>query len=431
MHESAAIRRPRLLLIGPYFRPKYYGGVVQVYHQLLTRLQALDGIIVSQRLGADSLGMAAFDRDCPSKFGYRVLRVARFDLTFQSDAGLWERLFDSARFFIHTKYEWMRVLQEVEPDIIVCGATLTAGWLMSHVPRSIPFVNYLHGEELATVGGSRFVRPYLFRKQLEAIREADLNISVSRYTASRAADLSGIDRDDIQLLPNFVDITRFSPPAEREALRQRLGWHDKRIILTLSRLTPRKGIDQAIRALAVLRREGRLSPDWLHVIAGQGEQEQQLRALVGELGITEHTKFEGFVDDDRVPEYYGAADVFLQPNRDLCGDTEGFGVVFLEANACGTPVIGGNAGGTADAIRDGITGLRVDGEDLSAIAGAVEILTGHEESRRRMGLAGVEIIRREHRVEVAVERFEELLLGVLRKRRSLQSFPGALKRSLL
>jgi phosphatidylinositol alpha-1,6-mannosyltransferase len=267
----------------------------------------------------------------------------------------------------------------------------------------------------------------LFRKQLDAIRRADLNISVSRYTAKKAAELADIDKDRIQLLPNFVDISRFSPPADREALRRRLGWHGKRIILTLSRLTPRKGIDHAIRALAALRREGKLSPKWLHVIAGQGEQEQELRALVGQLGLTEHTRFEGFVDDNCVPDYYGAADVFLQPNRDLCGDTEGFGVVFLEANACGTPVIGGIAGGTADAIRDGVTGLRVDSEDLSAIGGAVAILTGHEESRRRMGLAGAEIVKREHRVETAVARFEELVLRVLRERCGPQRFAAALK----
>jgi phosphatidylinositol alpha-1,6-mannosyltransferase len=427
MHESAKTRRPRLLLLGPYFRPKYYGGVVQVYHQLLTRLRSLEGIIVSQRLGADSVGMEQFDRDCPSEFGYQVLRVGRFDLNFRPDAPLLERLFDSARFFIKTKSEWLRVLQEVQPDVVVCGATLTAGWLMSHVPASVPFINYLHGEELASVGGSRFIRPYLFRKQLDAIRRADLNISVSRYTAKKAAELADIDKDRIQLLPNFVDISRFSPPADREALRRRLGWHGKRIILTLSRLTPRKGIDHAIRALAALRREGKLSPKWLHVIAGQGEQEQELRALVGQLGLTEHTRFEGFVDDNCVPDYYGAADVFLQPNRDLCGDTEGFGVVFLEANACGTPVIGGIAGGTADAIRDGVTGLRVDSEDLSAIGGAVAILTGHEESRRRMGLAGAEIVKREHRVETAVARFEELVLRVLRERCGPQRFAAALK----
>ena len=110
---------------------------------------------------------------------------------------------------------------------------------------------------------------------------------------------------------------------------------------------------------------------------------------------------------------------FLQPNRDLAGDTEGFGVVFLEANACGTPVIGGVAGGTADAIREGDTGFRVDSEDLSAIGRAILQLTENEALRRRMGQTGFEVVRREHRLEGGVAKFEELVSGVT-KRRGMQ-----------
>jgi phosphatidylinositol alpha-1,6-mannosyltransferase len=416
MHEKRKRGRPRLLLIGPYFRPSHYGGVVQIYHQLLTRLQFFDGVIVSQRLGADPGETSRFDQDCPVQYGYHVTRVERFDLKFPASATLVERLVDSARFFFQTRAEWAGILRTVQPDVVVCGATLTAGWLMSRIPKSMPFINYLHGEELATEGESRFIRPYLFAKQMEAIRNADLNLSVSRYTANRAAELAGIERERIVLLPNFVDVSRFLPPLDREAARRQLGWQDKRIILSLARLTPRKGIDQAVRALAELRRVGKLSPDWLHIIAGLGEQEAELRRLVDQLGFNGYTRFEGFVEQERLPLYYGAADIFLQPNRDLAGDTEGFGVVFLEANACGTPVIGGVAGGTADAIREGITGFRVDSEDLSAIGRAILQLTENEGLRRRMGKTGFEVVRREHRLESGVAKFEELVSRVTKQR---------------
>lgn len=302
--------------------------------------------------------MEEFDRDCALKYGYSTLRIERFDLIFRQGAKFWERVLDAGRFFRSTRAEWRRAVREIQPDVIVCGATLAAGWLMGQIPRPIPFINYLHGEELGSgEGGSRFVRPYLFEKQLQAIRKADLNISVSRYTADKAAELAGIQRERITLLPNFVDVNRFSPACDREELRRQLGWSGKRIILTLARLTPRKGIDQAVRALAELRRQGKLSANWMHVIAGRGDQEEELRVLVEGLGVKDSTRFDGFIEQGRVPDYYGAADIFLQPNRDLSGDTEGFGVVFLEANACGTPVIGGIAGGTADAIREGVTGL--------------------------------------------------------------------------
>ena len=405
-------RRPRLLLIGPYFRPKHYGGAVQVYHQLLMRSRKLDSVLVSQRLGTEPAEMERFDRDCPREYGYGIVRVGRFDLVFRPNAKLMERVLDAGRFFLTTRAEWRRIVREVQPDVIVCGATLAAGWLMDHTPESIPFVNYLHGEELSSAGASRFVRPYLFRRQLHAIRKADLNISVSRYTARTAAALARIKSERFELLPNFVDISRFSPPKDREKVRTELGWHNHRIILTLARLTPRKGIDQAIRALAKLRNQGKLSPTWLHVIGGQGEQEDELRNLAKKLNVAEYTRFEGFVDDEHLPDYYGAADLFLQPNRDLSGETEGFGVVFLESNACGTPVIGGISGGTADAIRDGVTGYRVDSEDLSAIGRAVLELTQNDDLRRRMGSAGVEVVRRDHRIEVAVSRFEDLICQV-------------------
>jgi phosphatidylinositol alpha-1,6-mannosyltransferase len=413
--------RPRVLLVAPYFLPAHYGGAVQVYHQLLTRVRSLAPVILSQRLGGQIAEMEKFDLSCRSNYGYEMRRIERFDLVFRSDSRLMERVLDSVRFFNMTRRHWRRTIREVQPDIVICGATLAAGWLMSRIPGSIPFINYLHGEELAIGGESRLVRPYLFKNQLKAIRNADLNISVSRYTANRAADLAGIAKEQISLLPNFVDMNRFSPRADRDQLRQQLGWATRKVILTLARLTKRKGIDQAVRALAGLRREGKLSSDWLHVIAGTGEQEKELRDLVDRLGANNYTCFAGFVDESRVPMFYGAADIFLQTNRNLSGDTEGFGVVFLEASASGTPVIGGIAGGTADAIREGITGFRVDSEDLSAIGKAVLELVENSDLRDKMGKAGVEIVSREHRVEAAVSKFEGLVQGVLNARVNFQA----------
>ena len=392
--------RPRMLLVAPYYRPTSYGGAVQLYHQTLVRLRSLEAVVVTQRQGgSDLLEMERFDRSCPLEYGYQMRRIKRFEFNFAPQTALGERLIDACRFFVETRAQWRAVIREVRPDVIVCGATYIAGWLLSQTPGSLPLVNYLHGEELAAANPSRFMQPVLRRNQIGAIRKAALNICVSRYTADNVIKLAGIERDRIVVLPNFVDTERFSPPADREALRRQLGWQNKRIILTLARLMPRKGVDQAIRALAALRAERRLSPDWMHVIAGRGEQERELRALVTELGAEDYTRFEGFVPEDRVPSYFGAADIFLQPNRDLSGDTEGFGIVFIEASACGTPVIGGVAGGTADAIREGVSGFRVDAENVSSISHAVHLLTGDDELRRRMGLSGKDIVDREHRIE--------------------------------
>jgi phosphatidyl-myo-inositol dimannoside synthase len=401
--------RPNVLLLLPYYRPAYYGGAIQVYHQLAARVRAAKITVLSQRQCVDPFEREEFDRTCAGMYGYDIRRIRRFDLIFSPEASIVGRMVDCARFFFGTRAEWRKAVRELQPDVIVCGATITAGWLMSHTPGTIPFVNYIHGEEFGNNATSRFLRPYMFRQQLKAIRRAQLNITVSHYTAQKAAELAGVDVADMAVLPNFVDLDRFFPPPRRNEVRKKLGWNGKRIILSLARLIKRKGFDQAVRAIADLRRRGQLSEDWIHVIAGRGDEETALRSLVSELGMDDYTRFAGFVPDEQLAEYYGAADVFLHPNRDIAGDTEGFGIVFLEASACGTPVIGGVAGGTADAIQDGVTGFRVDSEDVPAISRAIAMLTGNEDLRGRMIRSGLELVRREHRIEHAVEKFEGYL----------------------
>jgi len=403
-----------MLLIAPYYLPSSYGGAVQLYHQLLTRLQSFDALVLTQRQDrGDVAALESFDRRCGQEFGYEMRRLKRFEFKYSRSCSPLLCLRDAARFFIHTAREWRATLNEVRPDLIVCGATYIAGWLMNRTPGRTPLINYLHGEELQAASESRFLRPWLSRQQMQSIRGALMNIAVSRHTAGQAIKLAGVPADRVAVLPNFVDTERFKPPRNRDALRAQLGWQGKRVILSLARLTARKGIDQAIRAIAELRRHDQLPPEWLYVIAGTGEQERNLKELVGRLELNDCTRFVGLLGDELRADYYGAADIFLQPNRNISGDTEGFGIVFIEAAACGTPVIGGVAGGTADAIRDGLTGFRVDGDDVTSIASAIGAMVHDAALRSTMGRAGTEIVQREFRVEPAVRKFETLLLTVL------------------
>ncbi len=402
-----------MLLIGPFYSPACYGGAVQVYHQMFSRLERFDATVVSQWLGCDANAAQEFDASCERLHGYRMSRIPRYELIFHPGASAPAKLHDAWRFFRDTPGHLREVIERERPDAIICGATIIAGWLMSRLPRHIPRINYLHGEELGRLSTSRFVWRYLFRTQLKAIREADLNISVSRYTAQRAGELTGVDAGSFAVLPNFVDLGRYGPPANRAAVRRRLGWEGRKVILSLARLIRRKGFDQGIRAVARLRAEGRLGPDWVHVIAGKGEQEAHLKQLAAELGVTGHTEFAGFVPDSEMADYYGAADLFLHPNRNLDGDTEGFGIVFLEASACGAPVIGGEAGGTADAIREGVSGYRVDAENLDALSAAIHKLTSDDGLRARLSHSGIELVRGEYSVDEAVRRFEDLVFNTI------------------
>src|SRR5207248_11117209 len=110
-----------------------------------------------------------------------------------------------------------------------------------------------------------------------------------------------------------------------------------------------------------------------------------------EAGLDDCVRFLGRVGDEDLVPLMQAADVFVHPNRELeNGDVEGFGIVFLEANACGVPVIGGRSGGTPDAVQDGVTGFLVDPNDVDEIAGRVTLLLENRGLRERMGSAGRE-----------------------------------------
>ena len=113
--------------------------------------------------------------------------------------------------------------------------------------------------------------------------------------------------------------------------------------------------DKIIEALPAILEQ---VPDVVYLIVGTGREEERLRVYAQEKGVADRVIFAGHVPDEELPAYYNAADVFIMPNREEGTNVEGFGIVFLEANACGIPVIGGRSGGTVDAIADGLFGCR-------------------------------------------------------------------------
>jgi phosphatidylinositol alpha-1,6-mannosyltransferase len=414
-------RRPVLLFVAPYFPPAYYGGVVQVYLGLLCRLKHYRVVVVSDEHGCKYGEMVAWDKRAPLDYCFSVERIEAFEFHLMDSPGAGtmprrrSRTRELARFIVRGYEQFDEVVRRVKPDVIVSGGTYSAGWLMEMVKGADPFINYLHGEELTMRVSPKFLMPFMRYLQMRSIRKAQLNIAVSAYTAGLVRDLAGAKPEKTNLLPNFVDTSRFRLSGRRPELRAQLGWDDKLIILTLARLEPRKGIDQALKALALLHAKGRLPPNWRYIVGGCGKEHDRLVKLSEQLALTDCVTFMGFIPDSNLAEIYEAADIFLQPNREIDGDTEGFGIVFLEAAACGLPVIGGTAGGTADAIAEGINGYRVDGESLQEIGEAIERLAGDAQLRQRMGLQGAAMVAEDFTAEQAAKRFEKLLDSVLEK----------------
>ncbi|WP_270939392.1 glycosyltransferase family 4 protein, partial [Falsiroseomonas oryzae] len=178
----------------------------------------------------------------------------------------------------------------------------------------------------------------------------------------------GVPRAKVAVLPNGVDLDRFRPLPPDPARRAALGLEGRRVILAPTRLVPRKGVDRLIAAMPAVRAR---MPEALLLVAGEGPQRGGLDALAATCGGHDAIRFAGAVPPAEMPALYAVAEIVALPNRADPGESDGVPLVFLEANACGRPVIGGRAGGTPEVVTDGVNGLLVDGEDSDAIAAAV------------------------------------------------------------
>jgi phosphatidylinositol alpha-1,6-mannosyltransferase len=186
------------------------------------------------------------------------------------------------------------------------------------------------------------------------------------------------------------------------------GLKDRKVILSVSRLVKRKGNENVISALpSVLEKV----PQAHYLIAGKGPEEENLKEQVRRMGLSEKVTFAGWVDEAELPEYYAASDLFVMPSfaAHKGENVEGFGIAYLEANACGKPVIGGRTGGVEDAIVHGETGLLVDPLNVADIEKAMTEILGSEKRAKEMGEAGRKRIEREYSWRFVSERILELI----------------------
>jgi len=267
-------------------------------------------------------------------------------------------------------------------DTIHAGRVLPEGWVAVLLGRllRLPVVIYAHGEEITTWRR----HPRRLRAMTFAYRAAARVVANSEFTRDRLLEL-GVEPGRIAIINPGVDLARFHPGYETTDLRQGLSLGPgQKLILSVGRLSRRKGFDQMIRALPALQAQGL---DVHYAIVGIGEDRGYLLGLAGELGVQDRVHLLGHVAPCDLPRWYCAADLFAMPNREIDGDTEGFGMVFVEAAACGTTALAGDAGGTGAAVLHEQTGLRVDGADGKAVARELGRLLSDDDLRRRLAQA--------------------------------------------
>lgn len=245
-----------------------------------------------------------------------------------------------------------------------------------------PVVIYAHGEELTTWG-----RGGKFKAMRFALRHADRVVANSEHTRDTLLEM-GIDPARITVIYPGVDVSVFRPGLDTTGLRESLGIRpDEKLVFSVGRLSRRKGFDQMIRAVAHLHAEG---IPLRYVIAGIGEDADYLDGLIAEHNAQGIVYRIGAVSEADLPRWMNACDVFAMPNRDINGDNEGFGMVFIEAAACGKPSLAGEAGGTGSAVLHERTGIRVDGAEAAEVAQGLRQLLTHPERMRALGETGLD-----------------------------------------
>jgi phosphatidylinositol alpha-1,6-mannosyltransferase len=212
----------------------------------------------------------------------------------------------------------------------------------------------------------------------------------SRFTAS-LVERAGVRPERISVIHPGCDVETFRPLAPDPALRQRLlgDRAGDRVIMTVGGLVARKGHDMVIRALPALRRRVP-NVTYLIVTSDPRGYDSELDAIARAAGVRDRVVFAYHVPTAELPKVYALSDVFVMPSRTNTAacDIEGFGIVYLEANACGKPVVAGRSGGVADAVEDGVTGLLVDPQDPDAIAETVGRVLTDASLAARLGRQG-------------------------------------------
>ncbi len=292
--------------------------------------------------------------------------------------------------FYAAYYMW-KILRK-DPDTIFIATTWGMAkpfkFLKKYFPKSKMIV-VAHGLEITRLNS---------KSELRAIRSVvdscDLILSVSRFTRDEIINrLSDINTTHVKFLPNGVDVERFYPCEVDDLFYKKYSLHqDSDLILTLARIIKRKAHDDVIKALPDIIND---FPKAHYVIAGPHRKKdsylESLKILVKELSLENNVTFIDFIPDEDLKKIYSASKVYIMPSKTLHneGDSEGFGITFLEANACGCPAIGSYDGGIPDAVENEVNGLLVQSGSSNEIAKAIKKMFSDEDYRLSLAKKGI------------------------------------------
>ncbi|QHG15192.1 glycosyltransferase family 4 protein [Nostoc sp. ATCC 53789] len=260
----------------------------------------------------------------------------------------------------------LKCLLQNRPQQVFCGHINLAVLIQTLCqPLGIPYTVLTYGKE---------VWEPLKNQERRALTSADKIWTISRYSRDRACLANGLNPKMVEMMPCAIDGDKFTPGSKQPEFVQKYGLTGSKVLMTVARLWSGdiyKGVDVTIRALPQI---AEVFPQVKYLVIGRGDDQPRLAQLAKDLGVSDRVVFAGFVATEELMEHYRLADAYIMPSQ------EGFGIVYLEAMACGVPVLSGDDDGSADPLQDGKLGWRVPHRNPDAVAAAcIEMLQGDDQ----------------------------------------------------
>ena len=258
-------------------------------------------------------------------------------------------------FYWETIRKVLKLIKEYGIEEVHCGRVIPEG-VIARALKLLAGARYncfVHGEDVETAATSR--EHSLLVKNV--CKNASMLICNSENTANIVRKLGFDSGSKCEVLHPGVDTSRFEVAAPDTSFRQQMGWSGKRVLLTVGRLQRRKGQDFLIKSMPALLKE---FPDLFYAVVGRGECYDELISLVDQHELHDNVCVYPDMDDEALIKCYQQCDIFILPNRTIDNDIEGFGMVLVEAQVCGKPVIAGDSGGTRETMNIGKTGHIID-----------------------------------------------------------------------
>ena len=383
--EHAVYSDKKVLLVTNDLGPRA-GGIETFVLGLIEGLPK-DSLIIYT---SSQKGDKAFDAQLLEKFGAVVIR-------------------DRAKMLLPTPRitrKAVKILKQQQIKNVWFGAAaplaLMAGKLRSAGASNI--VALTHGHE---VWWAKI--PILKSLLKKIIKDVDHLGYLGDFTKGEIAKISNQPQKFLQIAPG-IDTEHFAPKSARGDLIEKYRLDGRRVIVSVGRLVHRKGQDELVKAMPKILEQ---FPDAILLFVGEGPIKQMLFNSAKQLGVLPKVVFTGRVSHHDLPDYICLGEIFAMPVRSRFSglEVEGLGIVYLEASACGLPVIVGNSGGAVDAVLDKKTGLLVDGTKSDEIADAICELLANPERAKQMGAAGRDWVINNWQLSSWSEKFNKVLIG--------------------